>query len=242
MKNKEVDIDALFKQARKYLDHLVGQSNTDQAWKELQSRLQEPALKKMLERVRRFETGSGRLRITDRKDILALLLYVKGRYRKLGEGICGMTRILKLLFLAQEELEVDALVRNPYRFQPYKLGPFTPEVYDDLEVLRRAGLVKRETLDEDGFPVLQQDNEIDEGFKLNNLTTLYRLTAKGKRFARALLANGRKRKRNLEPGLTIIKGQFGAMPLHELLRYIYTRYPEYTTESVILEKILGKRK
>jgi len=33
---------------------------------------------------------------------------------------------------------------------------------------------------------------------------------------------------------------FGTLPLTQLLRYVYTRYPEYTTASEIVAKVLGK--
>ena len=41
-------------------------------------------------------------------------------------------------------------MRNPYRFQPYRMGPFSAEVYDDLAVLVGAGLVRAAELEEDG--------------------------------------------------------------------------------------------
>ncbi|MEO0080117.1 MAG: HPr family phosphocarrier protein [candidate division WOR-3 bacterium] len=233
------DFNAAFFRAAAALE-LVPEAERRQDWLRVRRRLAEPDRLRLMERIRRWE-ASGRLRLSDRKDILLLLLYVRGRLGRLAEGICGTTRILKLLFIADQELDTGSLVRNPYRFQPYRFGPFTGAVYDDLAVLIDAGLVRREHLDEEGTPVIQCNAELDEGFASNGLTTLYRLTHKGREFARTLLEEVRSRRPNLEPGLEIVKRQFGALPLKELLRYIYTRYPEFTTESEILKRVLGKR-
>jgi hypothetical protein len=214
----------------------------EQSWIAVRRRLAEPALVELQSRLARFNEQPRSLRLADRKDILLLLLYVKNAAGRLYEGVCGTTRILKLLFIASKELGVDALVRRPYAFVPYRFGPFTAAVYDDLWLLGQAGLVRREELDSDGEPVIRTDADIDEGFTFNGLATRYRLTRRGRAFAAALLESGAKRKPNLEPGLVIIKAQFGSLPLRDLLRYIYTRYPSYATESRILGRILGPRR
>jgi hypothetical protein len=212
-------------------------AQTGRAWRELQYRLQEPARKLLSERLARSATG--KVRLGDRKDLLLLLLYVRGRFGKIGEGIPGTTRILKLLFIAARELNVDALVRTPYRFVPYRFGPFAPDLYSDIEVLVGCGLVKREELDESGEPVIRRDETIDEGLEYNGLTTLYRLTRKGRPFAAALLAAALRRQPNVQAGLEVVKRECGSLSLRELLRYVYSRYPEYATESEILKKVLG---
>lgn len=48
-------------------------------------------------------------------------------------------RVMKGMFLFQEE--GDAPPEVDYDFQPYDYGPFTREVYDDLEELSRQGLI-----------------------------------------------------------------------------------------------------
>lgn len=214
-------------------------SQTDRAWHELMSRMQAPAVEKLAARVKAMESGKARLRMGDRKDLLMLLLYVRGRMDRVAEGICGTTRILKLLFIAANELNLAGLVRVPYRFVPYKYGPFAPDLYSDIEVLIRCGLVKRQQLDENGEAVIQQGESLDEGLGYNGRTTLYRLTRKGQTFAEALLRDATRKKPGLESGLVVVKAQFGSMLLMDLLRYIYTRYPEYTTESLVLRKVLG---
>lgn len=48
-------------------------------------------------------------------------------------------RLMKGMFLFQEE--GDAPPEVDYQFRPYDYGPFTREVYDDIEELTRRGLV-----------------------------------------------------------------------------------------------------
>ena len=47
-------------------------------------------------------------------------------------------RLMKGMFLFQEE--GDAPPELDYDFQPYDYGPFTREVYDDLEELKSSGV------------------------------------------------------------------------------------------------------
>uniref|UniRef100_A0A7C4GHD6 DUF4065 domain-containing protein n=1 Tax=candidate division WOR-3 bacterium TaxID=2052148 RepID=A0A7C4GHD6_UNCW3 len=218
---------------------LVEAGKREREWVRLRRRLAEPAVKELGRRVERFEQGRGRVRVRDRKDLILLLLHAPGRLGRLGEGIRGTTRVLKLLFVMLQELGAGRLVCNPYEFRAYRFGPFTAAVYDDLEVLRRAGLVRREQLDADGVPVVERER-IDEGFEFNGLTTEFRLTRRGERFARALLADARRRRPDLEPGLAVLKAGLGALPLKALVRYIYERYPEFATESEILKAVLGE--
>ena len=224
-------------------------ASEDRSWLELQARLQAPALKRLLSRLARFEK-SRRAQLGDRLDLLLLLL---GPEAEPARGVFGTTRFMKMLFLAVKELGIDALVPHPYRFQPYKLGPFSAEVYDDLDVLVRAKLVTKRTLDSDGEPVIQADMAVrravvklngglDRAERLPALSAHYRLTGLGRRFASALLSVAEERKHNLARGLAAVREHYGTMPLADLLRYVYRHYPEYTTESEILEQVLGSRR
>ncbi|MGQ9708816.1 MAG: hypothetical protein ACUVUR_08115 [bacterium] len=245
---KESEIDTLFQILKDRLEKRIDEIDQTRLLARIKSRLQAPALKRLLLRLSRFEKRPQRLRLTDRKDLLLLLLYVRGRTGRPAEPILGMTRMMKLLFIAFTELALDTLIRRPYRFLPYKLGPFSPELYDDLEILLQAKLIRSYQIDPAGMPLIKTDTEtISQLIALNSgIATVERLdagqliielTPKGRRFARFLLERALKRRKNIISGLEIVKTQFGAIPLTQLLRYVYTRYPEYTIRSEIIEKL-----
>ncbi|MEO0074353.1 MAG: hypothetical protein ABIK43_06850 [candidate division WOR-3 bacterium] len=216
---------------------------------ELRRRLQQPALTAVCRRLDRFERLNSRPRLSQRSDILLLLLYLKDRLGRAATGICGITRIQKLLFLASHELGCQTAISKPYRFQPYRLGPFSAEVYDDIEGLAQAGIICRQNIDPSGMPVIQLDAGIAAGIRglnhnlaeierLNTLSTQISLTARGERFARALAESARRKNPALLPALQALKAVWADRPLAELLTYVYKRYPGFTTESEILDRLL----
>lgn len=248
---KPAAINRLFQNAKTAIAEKVQRTDPQQLWHRFNQKLRQKDLNRLLFRLNNWEKQPARLRFTDRKDLLLLLLYVRGRTGKTAEPLLGMTRIMKLVFIAVQELFLAPLVRNPYRFVPYKLGPWAPELYLDLETLIDAGLVRAMKLDPEGVPVIALDSvtagdisRLNSGIsaaeRLDSLTLVFKLTPRGRRFARALMQAATKRQKNILPGLEIVKTQFGALPLTQLLRYVYTRYPEYTSQSEIVEKVFGK--
>jgi uncharacterized protein YwgA len=64
-----------------------------------------------------------------------------------SEGLGGITRIQKLLYLLQAEERIHPSGEG-FKFEAYKAGPYSPRVYDDLEVLENLGYIRRSTSDE----------------------------------------------------------------------------------------------
>lgn len=150
--------------------------------------------------------------------------------------IRGITRIMKLLFLLEKEVEIDKFCPLYYQFIPYKLGPFSLQVYEDLKLLMELGFVKRREIDIIGeVPIHPDDSKIDEGFRFNEITTTYSLTDLGEEYAEKLAIG-------LKPGIVdkinFIKNRFGQLSLKRLLGYVYQNYPEYTTQSELLKRII----
>src|SRR5258706_9725882 len=56
-------------------------------------------------------------------------------------GIGGTTRLQKLLFLLERE-EGLTPSENGFEFEPYKAGPYSPRLYDDLEFLENLGYLE----------------------------------------------------------------------------------------------------
>lgn len=165
-------------------------------------------LKKIMESTIKTKV-TGNILEGPRKWIL-VLLFVLG-------AIKGSTRLEKLLFLLKEELKV---VDEPfYRFSPYLFGPFSAEALNDAKLLRDAGLIEiiEETLD---FSPLSDWIVVRK---------TYRLTEAGKEIAKHLFEELRKRP-EVREALRKIQ-QYNAMPLDELLSYVYKRYPEFKREE-----------
>ena len=75
----------------------------------------------------------------ERDDILLLLLLAMSEKSK--QRVAGITRIEKLMFLLQRETVFSGKVHEKFDFKPWKFGPFSKEIYEDLDLLVSAGLV-----------------------------------------------------------------------------------------------------
>ena len=146
-------------------------------------------------------------------DLVLLILHVHGR-----QPIAGITRLAKILFLAQMEALHGESLRSPesrpFDFVAYRYGPFTPDIYDEIEFLKSVEMAD------------ERDNA-------------YRITDKGSRFVEQRL-------RQRVPAEEIkrieaVKAQHCDEELGDLLRYVYTKYPEFTVKSEILDRVLRRK-
>ncbi|MEM1610938.1 MAG: Panacea domain-containing protein [Sulfolobales archaeon] len=85
-----------------------------------------------------------------------LLYLLSGLFDKYGE-VYGRKKIQKLLFLVEHyDLEGSRVVRSQgltgYRFIVWLYGPFSKDVYDDLDVLVERGLIEEKILGSDSIP------------------------------------------------------------------------------------------
>src|SRR5687768_3535597 len=58
-----------------------------------------------------------------------------------SDGLSGITRLQKLIFLLEREEGLEGS-GSKFSFTPYKAGPYSPEIYDDLEFLENLGLLE----------------------------------------------------------------------------------------------------
>ena len=194
------------------------------------------------------------------RDLLLLLIGLDDA--PAGEGLGGITRIQKLLYLLESEEHIHPTGEG-FKFEPYKAGPYSPRIYDDLELLENLDYIRRSAKD-DEFEVATEASdpekaEVDLTFDQlmgpeDVLTSgtdeiaptadsyeeaRYYLTESGKRRMEELLAN-----KNYKPfveGIRKVKSRFAKYSLNDLLYYVYTRHPSMTTESEIKEKVLRRR-
>ena len=184
----------------------------------------------------------------DRRSLLLLLLGTDPEGR-VADGINGITRIQKFLFILSRETSVRE-IDETYSFQAYKAGPYSPSIYDDLEFLENMGLLQGETVGEaseeeaDDVEVLSFEDLIgDSGDQGGRAADAYEerrftLTKAGRRKVEELLQNP-----DFAPvvdAIRTVKSKYGRYSLSDLMYYVYTKYPEMTTQSEIKEQVLRR--
>lgn len=120
----------------------------------------------------------------------------------------GITRFQKLVFLAQREREGAA----PYDFRADSYGPFSQDLYDDID-----RLVAAELIDYD-------EEETDFG----NTKQIYTLTEKGED---AIENSDSDDFPVSKAELDALGEEFENVDLWDLLEYVYTEYPRTARNS-----------
>jgi hypothetical protein len=194
----------------------------------------------------------GKSKVNNKKDILLLLLYSDGVTEQLNEPIKGRTRLVKMLFLfckeglnhfkAGTEINDD----NFYSFFPWYYGPFSQEIYDDINFFQLRDFIELKNIESDNLNI-----SFEEASYYTNLTGLtieqdtdrdsfmeqeICLTEKGKLFTESLYKELTVSQKHI---LKQFKKKFNSTPLKAILRYVYKTYPDTTENSVIRDNILG---
>ena len=166
-------------------------------------------------------------------DLILLLLAAPTSVRTAQHRINGVTRMEKLLFLADKEADIAALVIEPLEFIPYNFGPYSKQVYEAVDILEEAQLLSEErNLDANGLDSLEEaDATADE---TDYVERRFLLTDKGK--AVSELLGGQHA--DVVQKLSEIKNRYAAMSLRELIRYVYTKYPPLAEKSLIRDQFL----
>lgn len=139
------------------------------------------------------------------------LLYVDS-----GREIEGATRFQKLVFLAQEERGLGDI----FDFESYKYGPFSPELHATLDELENRGLLEKKI----------------ETNRSGNETYSYHLTGVGRRVVQNLMDNDNSGTFDkLLDESNEVKREHNDKTLDRLLRYVYSKYPDYTDKSELEE-------
>jgi len=135
-----------------------------------------------------------------------------------GEAIQDRTRLEKLIFLVSMQILKKpgrSITPKTYTFRANRFGPFSEEVYDDVETLSDLGLVR-----------------------FDNTQRVLNITEKGRRLVDQLVMKNRIPHMLVED-IERIKQRYNNISLKKLLRYVYQNYDKYTHESEIRDEILG---
>ena len=143
-------------------------------------------------------------RMLARRKMLPLLLcYAQGKF-----PIQGRTRMQKMVFLFEKKAEI-----SEYQFQAANFGPFSWRLSSAIDSLVQNGLVRETKSTFEGAEKYEYD-----------------ITKDGVEVVKEWLAVDAKHERYFEI-MSALKRDFNGMSLSNLLRRIYSQYPDYAVKS-----------
>lgn len=170
-------------------------------------------------------------------DVIVLLLGCPTAKPELKNKLSGITRLEKIVFLIEKETSLAELLDEDAKFVPYNFGPFSATVYQAVDALSGYGLL------EDSRSIADNTEDSWEQISVIGVrcpdpyaTRDFKLTEKGMRYYLALTEEVSKEQID---ELTNLKEHFGSIPLRQLVRYVYQKYPEMTEISIIRDEVLG---
>lgn len=175
------------------------------------------------------------------------LLFLLDAEEKGQSALAGTTRLQKLMFLLTQRPDFQTLVKEgkapDVRFHAYRMGPFTPEIYEAVELLSEFDppliTVAASQQREGDLELDRYVDELDLDRSEPAVTsaprpTLYRLTPEGRTVALQLRLGADPA---IRTAISAITDEFGSLPLRELLRRVYRDFPTYTSRSEIKEQL-----
>lgn len=174
--------------------------------------------------------------VLETDDAIVLVLGSPGGSERPGY-LDGVTRLEKLIFLLERETPVREWMTDKADFRSYRFGPFSSKVYEAADTLAAAKLI-RDSASQAGsvedrwesVTALMDERDVDP-----YTTRTFELTDRGKNYYAALLSE---LPPNAEQVLEDFKSRFARLPLRQLVRYVYERYPQFTDRSEIRDDIL----
>lgn len=169
-------------------------------------------------------------------DLVLLMLAAPTRVAAAAGRINGITRLEKLLYLADRETEVSAAVQaEELVFKPYDYGPFSKEVYEAAELLEQAELVREERQVSGQSVDSLEDVEVTGASEADEyVTRCFVLTDNGRAVADLL---GQQHPEVVR-ALSEVKDRYAARSLAALIQYVYRTYPESAVNSKIKDRVL----
>ena len=170
--------------------------------------------------------------------------------------IIGAIRMMKMMFLFEKEIlpllkKKNIDVSNVPPFIAYDFGPFSKDIYEQLELFTNLEFIKTEPVDTvensdefDDWVDLYGEDIFDKTFKdgyrrlnVDYRSLQYSITQRGDKFVsiKLLPIIGDDVKRLL----LSFKKKICELSTSQLLYYVYSRYEAYTTKSKIKDKVLN---
>lgn len=181
-------------------------------------------------------------------DFLLLLLYLNEK-----SPIYGAIRLIKMMFLFNEEISkqlktVGLECSTPPKFYAYNYGPFSKDVYEQIELFKGIGFVKTTNInakeemaevddwEEDTF-VDEMSQQDDVVLNRDGKYMKYEIAATGSKYVEEkILCDISDAQKDL---LTRFKLKIISQSPKQILKYVYKKYPQYTENSLIKDEVLG---
>ncbi len=193
-------------------------------------------------------------KINNRRDILLLLLYSPGVTKQVNEPVKGRTRILKMLFIFKEEAlkyfkkNTDIAEDKFYEYFPWKFGPFSSQVYDDITFFLLRGFITSQDSEGDILPEAISEERYGQfisGGHPSEAQNMYQefveekflLTEKGEKFTRDKLYSALSQSQKTL--LINFKKKMNTASLKAILNYVYEMYPDMTKKSQLRKAANG---
>jgi hypothetical protein len=170
----------------------------------------------------------------DREDVVLLIL--ESHEKLLGSPVFrGVTRLEKLAYLITQ-LSKAADLESTFDFRPYKYGPFSAKLYDAVSFLESIELLttsRRPNVSP--FAAAEEEEMLgdpDESPASIGHERTFELTAAGRKAAAALRETWARERPNDLATIDDVVAKIGPLPLNQIIRYVYHRFPAMTGKSV----------
>lgn len=184
-------------------------------------------------------------------DYLLLLLYLNNK-----EPIKSAVRLTKMMFIFNKEI-VPRLQKKGViislddlpKFQAYYFGPFSKDIYEQIELFKSIGFIKvkdlnaKEEMDEaDDWEEQAFIDELDSQdnymYRRDGKLMKYIILSQGESYVKANIVKNFT-KEQLEV-LSEFKSRIIQTSVKAILKYVYTKYPDMMENSLIKEEVLKR--
>ncbi len=179
-------------------------------------------------------------------DYLLLLLYLNDK-----QPILGAIRLTKMMFLFEKEiapiLKKEGLdSENLPNFFAYNFGPFSKDVYEQVELFKGIKFIQVTNINAN--EEMAEVDDLEEALYIDEMKNHgYALNSDGKYYKYQILSTGEryvveKIKQNItekqEEILSAFKRKITSLSPKQILKYVYTKYPDYAENSLIKKEVL----
>jgi uncharacterized protein len=174
----------------------------------------------------------------DREDVLLLIFDAYERSFK-KPTFNGVTRLEKLIFLLGAEAGLSD-VEDLFTFRAYKFGPYSKGVYEAAEFLESMNLVDVEIRPYYSYFLAEEEKELsrdiddptEEDLAPAGQERLFSLTGNGRLLAQRLREQWKEDRPDELRRLDETVQRYGTLPLNQIIRYVYRRFPKMAERSI----------